>query len=290
MSLSTWFEREFLPRHLSGFAPGTIQIYRYLLRHFRKFLGQPPSLADFSDANLLGYCRWRLTHGGNQTTVVVEFSRLKAMWEWAARHHQLPEFPDIRCPVKALVRTPTAWRPEQVTRLIAGCATIKTRIAGIPGADWWHCLLAIALDTAIRKGALLRLRWSDADLEAGMILARAEDAKTARDELHQIAPDTVAALRRILEPARSLVFPWDRDESTYSRQYGRILRAAGLPGGNRNQTHKMRRTSATWVAQLGGLEAARAHLGHASAAMTLAHYVDQSQMPATNWAARFPRP
>ncbi len=290
-SLADFFQTIYLPRHLAGLKPETIQLYRFLLRHFREYLqGPEPTLTDLTDANLLGYCRWRLDHGGNQTTVVVEFSRLRGLWKWASERRYVPAWPDAKCPFKVLRRTPTAWTPEQVSRLVAACVTIRTYIAGIPGMLWWQAFLLTALDTGFRKGALLGLRWPDVDLEAGTILARAEDAKTAQDEMRRVAPDTVLALRRIVEPTRGLFFPWDRDRTTYDRHYDRILKAAGLPGGNRNKTHKMRRTTATWTCQLGGIEAAQQSMGHTSVGMTTKHYIDRTFLPASNYASRFPRP
>ena len=288
-TLVEFFERHFLPRHLVGVSPRTILLYRILLRHFDRFLERFATLADLSDANLLAYCPWRLQNGANQTTTARDFHGLHTLWEWAARRHYTLEFPDCRSPCKPLRRVPTAWKPEEVSRLVAGCAAMKRPIGAVPGCLWWQAFIIVGLHTGLRHGALLALRWEDVDLESGTMLARAESAKTYQDEIHRIGPDAVEALKVIREPPRELVFASDLNPTTYGRQWDVILRPAGLPGGRRCKTHKLRRTSGFWVAQLGGIPAAQEHLGHTNIAMTVHHYIDKTQLPETDWTARFPQ-
>ena len=281
----------FLVRHLAAASAATHADYHRTVGYFRRFLGRPSHLSDLTDANLLAFCRWRLDQHLSPATVRGDFIRLVGLWKWAAQHHFIEEYPDVRCPCKAPKRAPTAWSPQQFSRLLAATDTMRRSICGIPTSKWWRTFCLVARDSGLRKMALLNLAWSDLDWETLTILARAEHSKTGQDMQVGLSPDAIAALLVIQKPERRLIFPYDkRLDTSFYWQWNRVLKAAGLPSGRRDKTHKMRRTSATWVAQLGGLEAARAHLGHASAAMTLAHYVDQSQMPATNWAARFPRP
>lgn len=290
-----FLETTYGPRHLAACSPTTWRAYRRVCRYFRKFLGRKPGLIDLSDANLLAYARWRRDAGVSAATVGTEFTHLRCLWQWAAQHGYVQGYPEAKCPFKAAHREPTAWTAEQFSQVLAGCDALASKrtkpICGVPANLWWRAFVLVGRDSGFRKAALLHLLWEDVDLDAGIVLARAEYSKTNVDSRAFLSPDGIAAVRAILLPTRSLVFPYDRNvESGFHFQWRRILKAAGLPVARRNQTHRLRRTSATLVAQLGGLEAARAHLGHRSAAMTLSHYIDQSQLPATNYAARFPRP
>jgi len=54
--------------------------------------------------------------------------------------------------------------------------------------------------------------------------------------------------------------------------------------------HKIRRTSATRIAAVAGVQAAADHLGHADTAVTLRHYIDPRQMPNMSATKYLPRP
>jgi integrase len=60
---------------------------------------------------------------------------------------------------------------EEEVRLIAECVSRR---------DHLRPLIIVAVDTALRRGELFKLRWSDVDLIEGHITVRAENAKTER--------------------------------------------------------------------------------------------------------------
>jgi integrase len=69
----------------------------------------------------------------------------------------------------------------------------------------------------------------------------------------------------------------------------RIVESAGLPAGRRDLFHKVRRTSATAVANKLGRAAAQDHLGHSAMSVTKV-YLDPSKITRVQVADILPRP
>lgn len=159
-------------------------------------------------------------------------------------------------------------------------------------------LLEVMLGTAARIGEALALRKCDVDLSArpatvticGTIVSRTgvspyrQDRPKTTSSLRTIAiPDfAAAALRRRLElvedqPGEHLLF-FTRNHTSISpynvrRSFRQILDLAGL--GDRGITmHSLRRVAATIIARKAGYDTAAQFLGHTSAAITKAYYVD----------------
>jgi hypothetical protein len=81
----------------------------------------------------------------------------------------------------------------------------------------------------------------------------------------------------MIDPARELVWPWDRHWVSYYTSYNRILRDAGIPVNRKTKTHGLRCTHATVKAVLGG-DPSRA-LGHSDRATTERFYIDPQMLP-----------
>ena len=63
------------------------------------------------------------------------------------------------------------------------------------GMDWrFRVALVIAHETGHRIGAIRKLRWSDIDMEGGIIRWRAEHEKTGYEHRTPVTADTLAAL------------------------------------------------------------------------------------------------
>jgi len=97
-------------------------------------------------------------------------------------------------------------------------------------STFWQALLATVWVTGMRKSALLKLRWEDVDLSAGIVLSRCHDNKRKRDQFHMIGPAAglLAELYAVRKPGESLVFPWYRSLRQLDRELHRIEKAAGI--------------------------------------------------------------
>jgi integrase len=157
-------------------------------------------------------------------------------------------------------------------RLFESLKTVRGKVSGIPAADWWTALHFTAWDTAERITALMAITWSNLDLDRGYLLVPAEARKGKRtDRLYRIAPDTIAALKKIQSPPRDLVFPWDMHPTYLWKRYGILLKKAGLPHDAKSKFHRIRRTVASYSEEA-GLNATEL-LGHSSRKVTL-RYLD----------------
>lgn len=62
-------------------------------------------------------------------------------------------------------------------------------------------IVMTALDTAMRRGELFKLRWSDVDLASGLIFIRATNTKTQTERIVGMTPRVESALRELREKA-----------------------------------------------------------------------------------------
>lgn len=134
----------------------------------------------------------------------------------------------------------------------------------------------------------MQARWSDVDLAGGWLHVPAETRKDRkRDRQYRLSAEAVAALERIREPARELVYPWPLDPSSLYNHLRSILRAAGLTTDRRSKFHRLRRSHASY-AEAAGLDATEL-LGHSSRAVTRG-YLDPRIVRRVDPIAAIPRP
>lgn len=115
-------------------------------------------------------------------------------------------------------------------------------LAALEGTPALRALVVAALETGMRQGELLKLRWSDVDMDAGMIRVRAFNTKTMRERVLALTSrlrDELLALRTARPgEGESLVFGYSEVEKTWAR----ACRRAGLVG---LRFHDLRHTAAT---------------------------------------------
>lgn len=127
-----------------------------------------------------------------------------------------------------------------------------------------HDAVLLSLNTAMRRGELLRLEWRDVDLVAGLLTVRAENSKTNRGRVLPLSPQALEVLRarraRAVEPR---VFPVPLDH--FRRAFAEALDRAHILNFH---WHDLRHTAASLLAMDGAtsLQIA-AFTGHTTLAM-----------------------
>jgi len=218
-------------------------------------------------------------------TINKDLTQLSAMFNYAEKHRWVAHNPTKH--VKKLPQSKEARRrqldgntltPAEVRLLIEAAGSPRDRV-----------LFRMAVETGMRQGELLALRWEDVDWAGSRVYVRRSyrkgiesDPKTAASQRFVgLTPSTVSELRAwklaCPQPPGSLglVFPnsrggYERHYNLLRRNFWPALRRAGL---RRIRFHDLRHTCGSWLTASGvGIKEVQAHLGHASAQITLDVY------------------
>lgn len=264
--LSTHLERYFLcnPRIQSD---QTRKVYRLALSRLEQVVGHPPVLDDLTDDNVAGVMQLLLREGRAAPTANERRDRLHAFWRWLARRGIVklwPTTPSLPEPI----RIPKAWSRDDLTRLIAACASQTGWIACVPAAKFWTTLHYVAWDTGERIGALIQAEWEHLQGEWLVLPAEIRKGKSA-DRAYKLSAPTLAALEEIRHPLRDLIWPWPYDPLYLWPRYKKLRHDAGLPTDRKSAFHRMRKSVGSWVKALGGN--ASDALGHMDPKTTAAY-------------------
>lgn len=274
LSLRTLFDRYYRPRKLLGRSEKNAYQYFMQLRHLARFLGREPTTDDLDDDTLAAFLQWFIDGRDRQLrprspeTANKARSHLTALWRFAAQVglvDRWPTIPKIPVPESA----PMAWTVEQITLIFNACADARGWLCGIPAADYWIAFHRLLWDTGERSGAMLALRWDW--LSRDTLAVPGIVRKANKVAVYVLSPPTLAALERIREPARDLIFPWRLHRSTFYHHYRRLIERAGLSY-TRSGPQKMRRSFASHLEAAGGN--ATAALQHCNRSVTLKSYID----------------
>lgn len=142
--------------------------------------------------------------------------------------------------------------------------------------DHLHPLILLALQTGLRRGELLALRWADIDFVHARLTVRGATAKSGRTRYVPLNVDAVQALRdwrtgltTDQRAPTAVVFAGPDGEPMFSLKtsWTKVARAAKLKD---VRFHDLRHTFASKLVQAGvDLNTVRALLGHADLKMTL---------------------
>lgn len=279
-SLCRFFQDVYLPKRLAGKSPSTAEGYENSLRRLGEMLERPPTLDDLSDDTLEDLIVWGVTTRKVANVTANGYARhILALWRFAYRKRLVDELPrDVEF-LREYKANPECWSQEQLARLLRSCSAEPGRITGIPARLFWSALVLVIYDTGIRIGALLSLRSADLDVETGWLRVPADVQKDKEAQTFRLHQETLALLRETDPAGRTLLFPWpwhSLSKSFYPR-IDAILKRAGLPHGKRDKFHKIRRTHATFYADVAGEDAAQKQLGHSSIQVTR-NYIDISKL------------
>jgi len=251
--------------------------YEVALRSFERSLGHAPTIADLNDDSItlwMGQLLAQEKPALSTHTVRERVNRVLALWTWLHKRGVVPTCSTVIKP-QPPEPLPQALTEEQLRRLFESANKERGTIDDIPANLWWCSFLAFVWNTSERKGAALAVKIAWLDLEAGMVAIPPEARKgRLKWGVYEIWPETIKLLRRVIavNPARDLVWPWDRHEGSYYTSYNRILRDAGIPVTRKTKTHGLRCSHATYLKVAGGDPMQQ--LGHSDMATTVRHYLD----------------
>ncbi len=172
---------------------------RAAMRMFLEFFGSDRKPATLSQRDWDRFVRERRSgkvgpsgQSVSDRTIERDLKFLLAVFNWAANSrdeqgHRLLESNPLRG-----LKTPKEKNP---TRVLLTEAEYEALLEVSLAMDWrFRVALVLAHETGHRIGAIRQLRWSDIDLEAGVIRWRAEHEKTGYEHRTPVSAETLAAL------------------------------------------------------------------------------------------------
>lgn len=187
------------------------------------------------------------TKRGTQRTIASvnrELELMRAVMRFASRQGYIYRSP-FETGATIISKADEARRERVLThdeeaRLLAACTGRRSHL---------YALLVCALDTAMRRGELFKLRWRDVDLYAREITITAMNSKTARARKVAMTPRVFAALEAIHQSAPPnndlLVFGIT---DTIKKSFAAACRDAGI---TEFRFHDCRHTAITRMIQAG---------------------------------------
>jgi excisionase family DNA binding protein len=269
-TLLGFFENVYRVHRLIDGSTHQINKYRYTIRVLSELLGHPAMLDDLTDDNVARFMQHLASKGKKPGTVNHSRTHLLALANHAIRRGMIRQVFEVR-PVRDYQQSPKAWTREQLAKLMDTIGKLKGDCQGIPANLWWESLHRCLWDSGLRIGALLQLKWSDIDLDRGVMCVRAETQKDREEQQHVLKPTTVAVLLKMQQPVRELVFGMPITYPSLFYKYKAILKLAGLPHDRRSMFHRMRKTVASYYEREGGN--ATSLLGHSNRKTTM-KYID----------------
>jgi integrase len=293
--VADWRERWIPAQRLK---PSTVRDYGYMLdKHLIPFFDQTP--LQRVDVELLdAYVADKTDIGLSAKTIRNHLALLHVIFKTAKRWKRIRENPlDDYDPPRVMAREMVILTEDEISRLLAAYHEVVERKPD--EAAWWAMvrrMVLVVLGTAIRRGELLGLRWSDCDLlERRLEVRRAwvrnqmttPKSSASRRRIH-FGPKTAAALEEQFQATAyktddAVVFghpelgtPLDPSELTPS-WVKPALKAAGIA--KPLQTwHGLRHTALTIDAVVGNPNAyLQAKAGHSQFAIT-ERYVHAAQV------------
>jgi len=184
----------------------------YMLNTLEAYFGAT-QLQKLSTTDIKDFCRSRRRQGAGPYTVNMELSKFGTALRYSCSLLDIPYMDPVATARPALrhfgligaqnkrERRPT---PEEWLRLMEHFATLPT---AIPMAD----IVTVAALSAFRRGELVKLRWSDLDVESRTIMVRDRKHPRQKKGNNEVIPLVGASLDIIMRQPRTgdLVFPYN---------------------------------------------------------------------------------
>lgn len=269
----------YFPRRLKIRSEKTRRHYLYSFNSFARFLGRAPTDDDLNDDTVtlwLGDLLLKIDRAekkGSVNTVISYVTRMLTLWRFLAHRRIVDKFPTVELP-SSPEPSPTALDEAQLIRLFESAQCRPGLVCGIPARYWWPALFGFVFNSTERRGATLATRREWVNLESAVAVIPATVRKGGRKTgTYPLWEEVVWLLKRIWEPRRELLFPWEQSEGTFYKHYGKILVDAQIPNDRKHKLQCLRVTHNTWHKVMTGRHSPL--LMHSSAATSERHYEDK---------------
>lgn len=281
--------------NLAGGSAASLEDYQTQVRNLEHYFAallreaqqsaRPLVLGDVSDALVAGAMKWQRDRGRAPETANKLRAAVVALVNFAIDELELPLRRLRVKKFKAPRHKPRCWLPDEVLRILSAAQKLPGQVGPVAAGKWFYALELFILNTGTRISAAMNAPTAGLDLAGGWITIPAAVQKHDADEVFDLLPITIAALKAIDPFRNAKIFgdwPFDqqtRQWPTLNRWQRRVLVGAGLFAAAGDVTrkdlfHKLRRSFATHVAAKGGKQLARVMLGHSHESVT-DRYLDE---------------
>jgi integrase len=241
-----WFD-EFIPEYLeyvkTNWAPKTYSNYEAILNAFSKWLGRK-KLGEISASDLEKYKNTKKGSIGDQT-INIHVRAIKTALGLAMKWGKIKEHPfknvkQIRTQKKS---TPSLQKDEYVL--------LRSKIQ----EQWLINIIDFDVLTGLRLGELSNLKWSDIDMDKGIMKIESDDEYRVKHGKMRIMPLHVEAKDILSKLDRVGDYVFVKEDGTrppaqfISKKFKTYIRATGLP--EEYHFHSLRATFGTWCANNG---------------------------------------
>lgn len=213
------------------------------------------------------------------------YRHLRAFLNWAAEAGYLSSRPldDVEKPKKEK-KSAAFLATDELERLLT-CIDVhhkqtENAVGERPDVQWLKDIIRVAVCTGLRRGELVRLRWTEVDLTQRLLTVRSRDGEKTKSGHERQLPlrgDALDVLRRrhterddgldgpVFTDRRGLPIKPDRA----TKRFKFFVRKAKLKGRERLRFHSLRHTCGSWLAMKGvPMRVIQAILGHSSVSVT----------------------
>jgi len=277
--MAEWIEA----RAGDGLAGGTTDLNSLTAEQYALAVGDH-QCGDISLAHVDKFRAWLTTRGLAPATINQRLSKLAAFIAWAARREYLHDAPPVDR-VREKRPVPRIPQPEQIRALLDRIhSRVRDRAGTAIGYQYelHELMIVLVLSTGMRRGEPLGVRWSDIDLERGIIIVDSTKEGAGKAiVLPWIAVEYLRARRQRYPDHTWLFNAREGQGQAYTEPHAvttairRHMAAAGLAGLHLKPIHSYRANVATIGVDTLGLDPAsvQAQLGHASLRTTQRSYV-----------------
>ena len=286
--------------NVAGGSKATLTDYRIQVGTLQKFFdrecqassepGRPLRIADVTDPLVAGCMAWMIERGLASRTCNKLRRTIRAIQAFAIEEKE--HFGKV-LRVKKLKESktkPRAWRPEQIGSILSAARQMPPTKRGTWDGRDDYALILFLLNTGTRITATMLTPKSGLDLQSGEITVPAAVQKHDSDEIFDLVPATIEALKGMHpSPDGRLFGHWPYDDSvngkwrSLTNRLREILVRSGLFASVEeipkrvNGFHKFRKCFATFMRLKHGKEKSTEACGHSGGTVTQAYW-DETQI------------
>ncbi len=272
---------EYASAHEYGLRQSTIGFHKAAIGSWEKFAKRRIQVDDLNSAEINRWLDWTKL---NRSPDTFRTARGAILTLWRFAHDQGIVQTEPRAIRKVRIRrgSPTAWTPEELTRLIQAVAdngpwSRERHPSGIPQGIWWESIIRTAYDTGMRLGDILEAGPDQVSvIRTGGVL-RYVASKTGDEFFRSLTPKTLYYVQACIGANRhkqTLIWPLWATRDAFYRHFRSIVKRAAIRKGT---FRWIRRTAVTW-ADIASPGLGQQLAGHKSERVTAASYRDVSQI------------